>query len=332
MPTKFESASSNPDNKPFTKIGLPSRADFPKKLSHNPSWRTAQLFLVDWGIVLAAISISEWAKNPFVFTLSVLVIASRQHALFVIMHEGAHGLLSSSRSWNDRLANWFAAWPVGFSTERYRLHHWIHHRYVNTEKDPDWVRKKDHPNWQFPMSKARFWVTSAPYALGRGVLEMLFALRVVGLRKSDIPAAVVYYGIVAVGLTVTGTWREFAWYWLVPYATVLPFLHRVRNAIEHLGLPKNHVLNGTRNVIGSPVEQFFFGPHFASFHLVHHVFPFIPWHRLPAAHEFLCSYEEYARYAHQNRAYFYPHTQSAFRDLTQESSIVKEDPREQRAA
>jgi fatty acid desaturase len=67
----------------------------------------------------------------------VLLIATRINALNVLMHEASHGFLAPTRRTNDRLCNAGAAWWMLHSVEEYRPAHRLHHRYLNTAKDPD---------------------------------------------------------------------------------------------------------------------------------------------------------------------------------------------------
>ena len=259
---------------------LPARKEFPSELTRVTLAGSLTILLGDWLLIAAAIHVASRYPGMLSFLVAQLVVASRQHAFFLAMHEATHYLLCRDRTWNDRISNWLAAWPVGFSTERYRLRHWLHHRYLNTERDPDWARKKPDPTWRFPMSKARFWRTSLPHLFGKGAREMAYAFRGIGITRQDLPYALPYYACLAMGISAFGAWKLFFLYWALPYFTVLPFLHRVRNASDHLALPKEHALNGTRNVLRSGAEAFFFGPHGANLHLVHHLYPFVPSYRL----------------------------------------------------
>lgn len=276
------------------------------------------MIALDWALIFGSIALALHWPNALTFVAAQLVVASRQHALFLIMHEATHYLLTKNRAWNDRISNYLAAWPVGFSTERYRLRHWHHHRYLNTDRDPDWFRKKTDPTWQFPMRPARYWQTTLPHLLGKGVREMVYAFLALGVNRSDLSRALPYYGAIILALTWFGAWKAFALYWLLPYFTVLPLLHRVRNATDHLAVPKSHLLDGTRNVVGSRIGAFFFAPHGGSLHLVHHLYPFIPTYRLEEAHAFLLRNESYAHFAHENETYFVPSSKgsSVYQDMT----------------
>ncbi len=306
---------------------LPNRLELAAEFSAVSFGRSLFLITFDWALIFLSIGVATSYPGVFSFVCAQLVIAARQHSLFLTMHEATHYNICKNRKWNDHFSNFLAAWPVGFSTERYRTRHWLHHRYLNTDKDPDWFRKKLDPSWQFPMSKLDFWRHTLPHLLGKGVVEMSYALRGIGIRKSDLPLALPFYAVIAAAITLAGGWQAFLLYWVLPYGTILPFLHRVRNASDHLGLPKTHLLNGTRNVTGSRVGAFFFGPHNANLHLVHHVYPFVPWYRLPAVHSFLLQNAYYREYAHENDVYLLPTKRSVFSDMTSETDFGIQETR-----
>jgi fatty acid desaturase len=297
-------------------LKLPAREDFPPELSQVSAIRALGMIAFDWGLIFGSISLAVAYPNVLTFVAAQLIVASRQHALFLIMHEATHYLLTKNRKWNDRISNYLAAWPVGFSTERYRLRHWHHHRYLNTDRDPDWFRKKADPTWQFPMTRWGYWRACLPHLLGKGVREMTYAFLGLGITRADLPRAVPYFGAIALAITYFGAWKIFALYWLLPYFTVLPFLHRIRNATDHLALPKTHLLNGTRNVVGSLLGGFFFAPHGGSLHLVHHIYPFVPCYRLEDAHVFLLLNDSFREHAHENGGYFFGPGRSVYQDMT----------------
>lgn len=278
----------------------------------------------DWAVIVGAAALAQWSPGVFTLVLAQLLIASRQHGLFMMMHEGAHGFLCRNRKWNDRAANWFAAWPTFISMERFRARHWDHHKYTNTEQDPDWGRKQGDPQWTFPKTKFQFWRDLLPYAWGRGIVEMTYAQMVIGLDRKQLLRAAPYYALAATLFTLTGTWKLFLVYWMLPYGVILPALHRGRIITEHFALPNENPLTRTRNILHSPVEAYFFGPHGNSIHLVHHLCPYIPWHKMPAARQLLLQNETYRAHARENDTYFLPWGASAYGDLLGENPQLKE--------
>ena len=292
-----------------------------KKLPSNlieSGWKnTLNLFLLDWAVIIGAAFTASQMHHFAITTMAIFLIASRQHALFLIVHEGAHFHLSKSKSTNDLLSNLFAGWPIGVSTTRFREHHWKHHNHTNTEMDPDWVRKSKDPNWKFPKARKNFWMEFIPpYFRGQGALEMLFMFKIIGPEKRERYKAAVFYVCVGSVLSLTATWSYFFTFWLVPYLTVLPILNKVRSIVEHLALPNTNTLNGSRNIYGSPVESFFFGPHGNSLHLIHHLYPNVPWHKIETTRKYLIQNDDnFKIHAHENLGYFLPNQNSVYRDL-----------------
>ena len=66
----------------------------------------------------------------------MIVIGTRQHALFVIAHDAAHYLLYEQRWLND-LVGRACATVQGLSMCTYRVIHRLHHNNLYGELDPD---------------------------------------------------------------------------------------------------------------------------------------------------------------------------------------------------
>lgn len=291
-----------------------------RELTRPSAARTLLAVGGDWLVIFGAAWVSGQARSLPVYLAALVLIASRQHALLVLFHEAAHGHLFRSRWLNDLCGRAFTGLPFGMSLERYREHHWKHHQYTNTPRDPDWGRKVEHPAWQFPKSPARFWRGFLPYLYGMGLVELWFARKVIGVDRPGLHGALVFYALAAAGLTAAGAWAQFALYWVLPYFLLVPPLMKVRSIAEHLALPNRGELTASRNIVGSPVESFFFGPHGNSLHLIHHLFPQVPWHRVEGLREELLRDESFRNGAHENIGYFLPWEGSVYRDL------VKDEP------
>ncbi|MEM8542012.1 MAG: fatty acid desaturase, partial [Pseudomonadota bacterium] len=74
----------------------------------------------------------------------------------------------------------------------------------------------------------------------------------------------------------------------------------IRAVAEHFGstMDYSNELTGTRTTIVGPIERFFFAPHNVSYHADHHMFPSVPFYRLPELHEKLMANPSYAKNAH----------------------------------
>ena len=90
-----------------------------------------------WVQVGLAFALFIQYPNPFTFFISALVIAAKQFQMVVFMHDGAHGLIFKNRKLNDWASQWLCAFPVMTDTLPYRKVHSQHHKFTDTEKDPD---------------------------------------------------------------------------------------------------------------------------------------------------------------------------------------------------
>src|SRR4051794_12618222 len=54
--------------------------------------------------IAVAIAVGEWVHRWYGYAAAMIWIGARQHALFILMHEGTHYRLARSRWWNDFLA------------------------------------------------------------------------------------------------------------------------------------------------------------------------------------------------------------------------------------
>jgi fatty acid desaturase len=114
----------------------------------------------------------------------------------------------------------------------------------------------------------------------------------------------------------------FLYAWLASLLFILPAILRLRSVAEHFALPRQHVLNSTRNIHVTWWESFLLAPHHISLHLDHHLFPYVPWYRLPELHRRLSATGIYQSLAHNNLG-FIAGSQSVFANV---ASIV-DDPR-----
>jgi fatty acid desaturase len=303
---------------------LPIRLDpaLIKRLSQLRPLVSSAHIALEWSLMLAA-AIACWQFwHPALYVLTVAFIGARQHALIVLAHEAAHWRLFRRRAVNDWVGELLLAWPfVLFTMQAYRRNHLPHHRHINTEQDPDWVRKQN-SEWRFPMGR---------WALARLlILDMLgvgFAKFVmVATRLPRNPGADANQGkafkigrllfllATAVMLTVLHLWIPYLLFWVVPYITWMQLCFHVRSIAEHFAIHgRSGIYAQTRTVLPTWLERVFVLPKNANYHLEHHLFPSVPFYRLPELHRELMSQEAYRDSAHLSRGYF-----SVLRECTQQ--------------
>ena len=307
----------------------------PTELAQRSVWPGLGAIGFNWlviGAALAVMAVAPWPAHPFL----VLIIAARQHALLVIMHDGSHFLLCTNKRWNDLLSDCLCAFPFGITTRDYRTNHLAHHQHLNTPADPDLVRKAGPSGkveeWLFPQPIRRMTWLLLRDVLGVGVVYFAMGLRDLRRAGRKETSALAEYPLpnvlrltlmvtLAGVIVVSGRPVFFLYAWLVPLLLVLPAILRLRSVAEHFALPRQHVLNSTRNIHVTWWESFMLAL-VHSLHLDHHLFPYVPWYRLPELHRRLSASGIYQSLAHNNLG-FIAGSQSVLANV---ASIV-DDPR-----
>jgi fatty acid desaturase len=271
-----------------------------KSLSQLSDLRAAPAIAQVWLIIAAAIGAAIYFDAWWSFLPAILIVASRQHALGILMHDATHYRLFSSRRANDLMSDWFCAFPTGLSALGYRENHLEHHLATNTDGDPYYVLMNNFKAWQWPKTKpAAFghlpaetfgWNTlrnmkmSHPWtALGQYLLhrnEPGQAARV----RFDLVSTGVFWCLVAAALAVVVGWWYFAVLWVVPALTCYQLFVRLRWMSEHPYREATDDGYETHHVQGSVLERFFIAPLNVNYHITHHLFPATPFYRLPQVH------------------------------------------------
>jgi fatty acid desaturase len=79
-------------------------------------------------------------------------------------------------------------------------------------------------------------------------------------------------------------------YWLLPFATILQVMFFTRAAFEHGAIPDSQDrFRNTRTYLGRPIMVWLVAPLNVHYHLEHHLYPAVPFFRLPKLHKALAS-------------------------------------------
>jgi len=291
-------------------------------------------------ISAAIVAVTQLAGTPALYWLAIVVypialvlIAARQHALLVLMHEGAHSSISRNRWLNDTLSDLLCGALLLVSTRSYRKDHLRHHQHLNSAADPDWTRKVDHPTnraqWIFPTQVPLWRLLTQLYRYSvTYLLRSLADNRAVGAaadptatsqptnNDTGSPTDVVlkrskyalYAGVVTTGMLLTSPATfllGLLGFWLAPMLLVLPLIMRVRSIAEHFALPHNQELNQTRSVRAGAFERLLLAPHHIGLHIDHHLLASVPFFNLPRLHRLLLKSDYYRLHAHLNNGYFW---------------------------
>jgi fatty acid desaturase len=309
------------DDNPTFEVGVgryPRAAITPeiRRLSTVSNWRSAVTIALQWIIILSAGTLAVWSGHWAVYILAGLVIASRQQALGILVHDATHYLLFTNRTVNDIVSDLFCGFPVSISTTRYRSTHFVHHRFTNTEQDPDLVLQRQDPDWHWPKTRrealalffrcvfalnlrgaAKAAMVWAPGSHMFDPITPAFPLRARVLFV--LSSIVVWAVVIKAGLVVPALIL-----WVLPALTVLNITNRMRATAEHVMMPGTHELNATRTVIPRAWERFFVAPLNINYHIEHHMFPSVPGRNLHRLHNVLMQDREYRDHAHITHSYF----------------------------
>lgn len=278
-----------------------------RNLSQIDSVKFTAVALLEVGLIVAAVWISETWFNPLTYALAVLVIGSRINGLGALIHDAAHYRGYTNRAVNDFVGELLAL-PTSASMAGYRNSHFAHHRELNGDKDPDWQRNVGLPEFEFP---------ARPANMVMRILQYLFGLKtgsaLTGFHKNketrDVAAAVTrarlfFFVALLAASIVLGFWKLLLLYWIVPLLTVFLALRYIRNVAEHYAVEHENVLNESRTVIAPFWELWLIAPWGLNYHLEHHLFPGVPCFRLGELHRLLMTRDPYPQVAHITHGYF----------------------------
>lgn len=280
--------------KDYKPLDLLSKEEL-KVIRKKRDWINVVSISLNWLQIIAAMALFFYFPNVLTFLLSVVVIGSRQFALAVLAHDGAHNLLFFNEKINDFASQWFCAFPLFSDNRPYRPYHLAHHRFTESENDPDLSLSAP-----FPITKASFRRKVIRDLTGQtGFRRYSIALKSIFSSEADNFAGrikkisdkisgffisnLVIFSLIA----IFSHWSIYFLLWWIPAFTYYSLIVRIRNIAEHSVTPGDTNLNNTRTTKASLLTRYLLVPHHVNFHLEHHLFTNCPWYNLPKVHEML---------------------------------------------
>jgi fatty acid desaturase len=221
---------------------------------------------------------------------AALLLGVVQVALFAPLHETVHHTAFANRKLNA-VVGWLAGAPSLFNWHFYQQFHLAHHRHTqDPAKDPELAPPPPTrlPGYVVKMLALTYWrgrarnlwdglrgdLSAYPFIHPAGAPRVITSMRAM--------VAMLAGGSIAAGL-------EFGWqapllFWVLPQ--LVGQLLRLYLFTEHTGcsMDRNGLTN-TRTVLTTrPLRLLMWN---MPFHAEHHLYPFIPFHRLGEAHALL---------------------------------------------
>ncbi len=244
----------------------------------TPWWNLKVLAFM--GIWVGAGWLAVHCGLPVRLACYVLIGATLQ-GLVILMHDGVHRIMFRHRLLNRWVA-FLCGLPALLSVTAYRVGHLPHHRYERTARDPDELEN----------------LTRNPRILAGLLCLTLLAGELYGLyrvgpinawrgRPDERRAILLEYGIIIaafVAVVALVPWGVLLQVWVLP-ALVARQLTNVRTVAEHALTGHGSRFAATRTVVSNRFVSFFMCN--LNYHVVHHLYPAVPWYNLPALHALL---------------------------------------------
>lgn len=261
------------------------------------AWSVIQEVLVLAG--LTATALYWW--TPLAVIPCVILIGTRQHALFVLAHDAAHYRLFGQRWLNDAIGRACAS-ALGLSMCTYRVVHRLHHNNLYGPADPDTALHGGYPRGRAYLVKKLLkdlagltaWKTYA-YFFGAPAIntETNVALRPLNdtserLRseaRRDRRVVIGFHLGVLASAAASGYLVEYLLLWILPLVTVVQAILRLRAVAEHGATTDlSSPLTAARTNLGGPIVEWLLFPHQVNYHIEHHLYASVPHYNLAELH------------------------------------------------
>ena len=254
-----------------------------------------------FGVIAAAVTVALVWWHPITIILAMILIATRQQALFVLTHDAAHYRLYERRWLND-LVGRFCGSVVGISMCTYRVVHRLHHNHLYEAQDPDIPLHGGYPRGRAYLAKKLLrdlcgftaWKTYA-YFYGAPAINDDHekskrplddtSPRLRRAAREDRWTVVGFHLAAPLAAFAVGYGIEYLLLWALPLVTVLQPILRLRAICEHGAVTDySGPETAARTNLGPAWVLWLFFPHDVHYHIEHHLYPSIPHYNLPRCH------------------------------------------------
>jgi fatty acid desaturase len=241
-------------------------------------------------LIVIAVSGYVWATaTGWLAGLSLIIYGASLAFMFCPLHECVHRTAFASVRVNEAIA-WLAGIFSFYNSTYYRRYHKWHHRYTRIHgKDPELDDPEPTTLSQYlqQISGIPWWIgkVKGHFKVALGRLDDCYFLpesaHAETIRSVRLQLAV--YAAIGLLTAAVGHPLFLLTYWLLPLAVGQPFLRFVLFA-EHTGCTYgDNALTNTRTTLTLwPLKLLMWN---MPYHAEHHLYPSIPFHALPAAHQ-----------------------------------------------
>lgn len=251
------------------------------------------------------------------------VIARCQRGFEAQVHDVCHFNWTRNTRLNDLLGNMLVALPSFNLITSYRDSHKYHHSHFGQMLDPDRQRYEEFGIEELDRGSC------FSYLLGMAAQLPTYTAswwKMIGLSpKVLLPSLGWHLVFLVLPLAVIFGWKSglaiWAIYWLMPFMLILSVIRFIGEAGEHNYKETRTVFEGS-NINQGFIPRLLVYAHGDGYHMIHHLFPSIPLHKLQRTHEFLLAADphEYGlKYMHRTKIF-----QRAFREQATQEEIERQ--------
>jgi fatty acid desaturase len=290
-----------------------------KNFTGLDNWHGVLALAEDYFVIAASIWVTcqiTWLFYP----VTLLIIGARQRALATLLHESSHGTLAQNKRLNWFLGTFCSGYLIFQQMGDYKKSHCKgHHRYLgNSVLDPDSKFYYYQGLYDSNLRPKDFLINHIiqPLLLLKVPQYLLYILkhRLFSTKGGSQEKAIMllYLLVIAIALTALGNLHTLILFWLIPYLTTFQVLGWFIELSEHYPLAgENKIdLHMSRNRLSPWYEAFFTSIHCENFHLIHHLFPSIPFWNMSKVHQILLTDANYAKQHHMSGGIFFASKES----------------------
>lgn len=246
---------------------------------------------VQIGFHLVLLAGSGWLvarSGPWTLLPAMVLLGLVEAALFAPIHETMHLTAFRSRRLNA-VFGWLAACPSLLNWHFYAAFHLAHHRHTqDPERDPELIIQPPSTldGYVWRVLALPYWLTrlavlrdglrgdmsAHPYISARAAPKVVRSIR---LMAAFVAACVL------LSTVLVGWWAPLV-FWIGPQLLGQPFLRLYLLAEHTLCTMDDNGLTNTRTTLTNALMRLVMWN--MPFHTEHHLYPSIPFHRLPDAH------------------------------------------------
>jgi fatty acid desaturase len=251
------------------------------------------------------------------------LIARCQRGFEVQVHDVCHYNWTRHTRLNDLLGNILVALPSFNLISSYRDSHRYHHIYFGQMLDPDRQRYEEFGIEELDRDR---WLN---YLMGMAAQLPTYTAswwKMIGLSPKVLVPSLGWHLVFLISpLAIIFGWRLalviWAVYWLLPFMLILSVIRFIGEGGEHNYRASRTVFEGS-NINQGLIPRLLVYAHGDGYHMIHHLFPSIPLHKLQRTHEFLIDADPHdygLKYMHRTKIF-----QKAFKEQETNEEIERQ--------